>query len=85
MKAIDYAGFPARKAKAKAEGNLRGIGVSCYIEACGAAPSRAVGGQPVTGRVKKVFLRGELVVDGERWLGREGRGNFLRRGRSGAS
>src|ERR1700744_4397373 len=43
MKAIDYAGFPARKAKAKAEGKLRGIGVSCYIEACGLAPSKAVG------------------------------------------
>ncbi len=43
MKAIDYAGFPARKAQAKAEGKLRGIGVSCYIEACGIAPSKAVG------------------------------------------
>ena len=43
MKAIDYAGFPARKAKAKAEGKLRGIGLSCYIEACGIAPSKAVG------------------------------------------
>ena len=43
MKAIDYAGFPARKAKAKAEGKLRGIGFSCYIEACGIAPSKAVG------------------------------------------
>ncbi len=43
MKAIDYAGFPARKAKAKADGKLRGIGVSCYIEACGIAPSKAVG------------------------------------------
>ncbi|HAR24649.1 MAG TPA: carbon monoxide dehydrogenase, partial [Bradyrhizobium sp.] len=43
MKAIDYAGFPARKAKAKASGKLRGIGVSCYIEACGIAPSKAVG------------------------------------------
>ncbi len=43
MKAIDYAGFTARKAKAKAEGKLRGIGVSCYIEACGIAPSKAVG------------------------------------------
>ena len=40
MKAIDYAGFPARKAKAKADGKLRGIGVSCYIEACGIAPSK---------------------------------------------
>ncbi|MBR1367190.1 MULTISPECIES: xanthine dehydrogenase family protein molybdopterin-binding subunit [Bradyrhizobium] len=43
IKAIDYAGFPARKAKAKADGKLRGIGVSCYIEACGIAPSKAVG------------------------------------------
>ena len=43
MKAIDYAGFPARKAKAKSEGKLRGIGLSCYIEACGIAPSKAVG------------------------------------------
>src|SRR5476651_2317141 len=43
MKAIDYSGFAARKAKAKSEGKLRGIGVSCYIEACGIAPSKAVG------------------------------------------
>jgi aerobic carbon-monoxide dehydrogenase large subunit len=43
MKAIDYADFPERKAKAKAVGRLRGIGVSCYIEACGIAPSKAVG------------------------------------------
>src|SRR6266702_852339 len=43
MKAIDYAGFAARKAKAKADGKLRGIGLSCYIEACGIAPSKAVG------------------------------------------
>ncbi len=42
-KSIDYAGFPARKAKAKSEGKLRGLGVSCYIEACGIAPSKAVG------------------------------------------
>jgi carbon-monoxide dehydrogenase large subunit len=43
LKAADYAGFPARKAKAKAAGKLRGIGFSCYIEACGIAPSKAVG------------------------------------------
>src|SRR6201985_841582 len=42
MKAIDYAGFPARKERAKKDGKLRGIGVSCYIEACGIAPSKAV-------------------------------------------
>jgi carbon-monoxide dehydrogenase large subunit len=43
LKAIDYVGFPARKEKAKQEGKLRGIGFSCYIEACGIAPSKAVG------------------------------------------
>ncbi|MDO8979259.1 MAG: xanthine dehydrogenase family protein molybdopterin-binding subunit [Afipia sp.] len=43
LKAIDYAGFPARKEQAKKEGKLRGIGFSCYIEACGIAPSKAVG------------------------------------------
>lgn len=43
LKAIDYAGFPARKAEAKKRGMLRGLGISCYIEACGIAPSKAVG------------------------------------------
>ncbi len=42
-------------------------------------------GRSVAGRVKKVFSRGELIVDGQQWLGREGRGEFLRRSRSGAS
>jgi dihydropyrimidinase len=27
-----------------------------------------------------VFLRGELIVDGPRWLGREGMGRFVPRG-----
>ncbi|WP_394691673.1 xanthine dehydrogenase family protein molybdopterin-binding subunit [Hoeflea sp.] len=43
MKAIDYDGFPARRAEAEARGKKRGIGISCYIEACGIAPSAAVG------------------------------------------
>ena len=43
MKAADYDGFAARKAEAKSRGKLRGIGMSCYIEACGIAPSAAVG------------------------------------------
>src|SRR6185295_14354731 len=38
--AADYAGFPARKAAAAAKGLKRGIGLSCYIEACGLAPSQ---------------------------------------------
>ncbi|WP_075216862.1 xanthine dehydrogenase family protein molybdopterin-binding subunit [Mongoliimonas terrestris] len=43
LAAVDYAGFAARKAEAKARGKLRGIGFSSYIEACGIAPSQAVG------------------------------------------
>ncbi|MBL8572364.1 MAG: xanthine dehydrogenase family protein molybdopterin-binding subunit [Hyphomicrobiaceae bacterium] len=41
--AADVAGFPARKAEAARRGKLRGLGYSCYIEACGIAPSAAVG------------------------------------------
>ena len=41
--AIDVAGFAARKATSEAAGKRRGIGYSCYIEACGIAPSAAVG------------------------------------------
>ncbi len=43
LKLADYAGFAARKAEAKARGKLRGLGFSTYIEACGLAPSAAVG------------------------------------------
>ena len=39
----DYDGFAARQAEAKSRGKLRGIGLSAYIEACGVAPSAAVG------------------------------------------
>ena len=37
-------------------------------------------GRTLRGQVKKVFLRGELIVDGELWLGREGMGRFVPRG-----
>lgn len=43
MKAADWNGFAARKAEAAGRGMKRGIGMSCYIEACGIAPSAAVG------------------------------------------
>jgi carbon-monoxide dehydrogenase large subunit len=43
QKAANVAGFPARKAEAARRGKLRGLGYSCYIEACGIAPSAAVG------------------------------------------
>jgi dihydropyrimidinase len=40
-------------------------------------------GREVTGRVKKVFLRGQLIVDGTEWLGKEGMGQFVNRNASG--
>ncbi len=43
LELADYNGFPARKAEAASRGKLRGIGLSCYIEACGLAPSQVVG------------------------------------------
>jgi len=43
MKRADVAGFPARKAAAAKTGKLRGLGYATYIEACGIAPSQAVG------------------------------------------
>ena len=43
LDAIDYAGFGARRDASKANGKLRGIGISAYIEACGIAPSAVVG------------------------------------------
>ncbi|MBD9446775.1 xanthine dehydrogenase family protein molybdopterin-binding subunit [Rhizobium sp. RHZ01] len=43
MQAADWNGFPARKAEAANRGLKRGLGMSCYIEACGIAPSQAVG------------------------------------------
>src|SRR5918994_5532242 len=43
LKASDYQGFAQRREEAKRRGKLRGIGLSCYIEACGLAPSAAAG------------------------------------------
>ncbi len=43
MTRADVAGFAARKAEAATRGKLRGLGYSTYIEACGIAPSAAVG------------------------------------------
>ena len=40
-------------------------------------------GHEVTGKVKKVFLRGDLIVDGDQWLGKTGGGQFVARGESG--
>ncbi len=37
-------------------------------------------GRELRGRVEKVFLRGQLIVDGPEWHGREGMGRFVPRG-----
>jgi aerobic carbon-monoxide dehydrogenase large subunit len=43
LELADYAGLAARKAESAKKGKKRGIGFSAYIEACGIAPSAAVG------------------------------------------
>ena len=43
LETADYAGYESRKAASKQNGKLRGVGFSCYVEACGIAPSNVVG------------------------------------------
>ncbi len=43
LEIADVSGFDARKADSESRGKRRGIGYSAYIEACGIAPSAAVG------------------------------------------
>jgi aerobic carbon-monoxide dehydrogenase large subunit len=43
MKMADVAGFAKRRKESAKAGKLRGLGYSAYIEACGIAPSSAVG------------------------------------------
>lgn len=59
MKLADVAGFAARKAASAAQGKLRGLGYSCYIEACGLAPSNIAG---ALGARAGLFEAGEVRV-----------------------
>ena len=43
LELADYANFASRRAASEAKGKLRGVGLACYIEACGIAPSAVVG------------------------------------------
>ncbi|MGF1474039.1 MAG: xanthine dehydrogenase family protein molybdopterin-binding subunit [Geminicoccaceae bacterium] len=43
LELADYRGFQQRRSQSEANGKKRGIGFSCYIEACGIAPSAVVG------------------------------------------
>ena len=58
-KVADVEGFPARREASKAKGKLRGIGYSCYIEACGLAPSNIAG---ALGARAGLFEAGEVRV-----------------------
>ena len=43
LELADYDGFPKRSAAAARRGKLRGIGIACYVESSGVAPSRFAG------------------------------------------
>ena len=58
-KMAEIAGFAARKAEAARRGKLRGLGYSCYIEACGIAPSAVAGS---LGARAGLFEAGEVRV-----------------------
>lgn len=59
LELADVKGFAARKAASAARGLLRGIGYSCYIEACGIAPSAIAG---ALGARAGLFEAGEVRV-----------------------
>ena len=55
----DVAGFPARRSASEAQGKLRGMGYSSYIEACDIAPSNIAG---ALGARAGLFECGEIRV-----------------------
>ena len=55
----DVAGYTARKQASAGKGLLRGLGYSCYIEACGIAPSNIAG---ALGARAGLFEAGEVRV-----------------------
>jgi carbon-monoxide dehydrogenase large subunit len=59
MEIADVKGFDARKDASAKKGRLRGIGYSCYIEACGIAPSNIAG---ALGARAGLFEAGEVRV-----------------------
>ncbi len=59
LKLANVEGFEARRKEAAARGKLRGLGYSCYIEACGLAPSNVAG---ALGARAGLFEAGEIRV-----------------------
>jgi carbon-monoxide dehydrogenase large subunit len=67
LEAARYADFPQRRAEAAARGRLRGIGLSSYVEACGAGPSKIImkaggGSGMFEGATVRVNPSGSVVV-----------------------
>jgi len=60
LEMADVAGFKARRAASEAKGMKRGLGYSCYIEACGIAPSNIAG---ALGARAGLFEAGEIRVN----------------------
>ncbi|MFT0170930.1 xanthine dehydrogenase family protein molybdopterin-binding subunit [Paraburkholderia mimosarum] len=60
LELADVKGFAARRDASKARGKLRGLGHSCYIEACGLAPSNIAG---ALGARAGLFEAGEVRVN----------------------
>jgi carbon-monoxide dehydrogenase large subunit len=60
LELADVKGFAARRDASKARGMLRGLGYSCYIEACGLAPSNIAG---ALGARAGLFEAGEVRVN----------------------
>ncbi len=59
LEMAEVAGFPARREASAAKGLKRGLGYSCYIEACGIAPSNVAG---ALGARAGLFEAGEVRV-----------------------
>ncbi len=56
----DYAGFDARRAASAARGRARGIGIACFVESSGVAPSKLAG---ALGARAGFFESAEVCVD----------------------
>jgi len=63
LEASDYAGFEARRKRAAGRGIARGVGVACFIESSGVAPSKLAG---ALGARVGLFESAEIRVD---WTG----------------
>jgi aerobic carbon-monoxide dehydrogenase large subunit len=59
LQMADVSGFKKRKEESARQGKLRGLGYSCYIEACGIAPSNIAG---ALGARAGLFEAGEIRV-----------------------